>query len=142
MTDPDPELKEILIKKAESMKARASFFDKVNRNGITHVEDNTIDDIIKSSPIPVLVDFSADAWCRPCQVMAPVYEELSREFANKILFLKINTDHNPNSSAKYRIFSVPTFMMFNSGNRVAQRAGAAPKTKFKAWIDEIMRKIQ
>jgi thioredoxin len=134
MTDPDPELREILIRKA--------FFDKVNRNGVTLVEDNTIDDIIKSSPIPVLVDFSADAWCHPCQVMAPVYEELSREFANKILFVKINTDHNPNSSAKYRIFSVPTFMMFNSGNRVAQRAGAAPKAKFKAWIDEIMKKMQ
>ena len=142
MTDPDPELREILIRKAESMKTRASFFDKVNRNGVTHVEDNTIDDIIKSSPIPVLVDFTADAWCRPCQVMAPVYEELSREFAKKILFLKINTDHNPNSSAKYRIFSVPTFMMFNSGNRVAQRAGVAPKAKFKAWIDEIMKKMQ
>ncbi|MFX0149635.1 MAG: thioredoxin family protein [Candidatus Hodarchaeota archaeon] len=138
----DPELKEILLRKAESMKMRASFFDKVNRNGVTPVDDNSIDDIIKSSPIPVLVDFSADAWCRPCQVMAPVYEELSKEFTNRILFLKINTDHNPNSSAKYRIFSVPTFMIFNSGNRVAQRTGAAPKLKFKAWIEEAMKRMQ
>jgi thioredoxin 2 len=74
--------------------------------------------------------------------MAPVYEELSREFANRVLFLKINTDHNPRSSGKYRIFSVPTFMLFNSGKRVAQRAGAAPKAKFKEWIEEAVKRVQ
>jgi thioredoxin-like negative regulator of GroEL len=70
--------------------------------------------------------------------MAPVYEELSREYTNKVVFLKINTDLNPQASGRYRIFSVPTFIMFKSGNRLAQRAGAAPKAKFKAWIEEII----
>jgi thioredoxin len=140
MTDTDPELQAILRKKAAVMKKKVTFFSRVN-NGVNHVDDNNIDEIIRSSPIPVLVDFSADAWCRPCQVMNPLYEELSHEYVNRVLFLKINTDHNPKSSAKFRIFSVPTFMMFNKGNRVAQRAGATPKVKFKAWIEEVIKKI-
>ncbi|PWI49653.1 thioredoxin [Candidatus Heimdallarchaeota archaeon B3_Heim] len=138
LTEFDPELQEILKRKASSLKKDASFFNEVNQNGVTHVDDSNIDKIIQSSPLPVLVDFSADAWCRPCQVMAPVYEELSHEYAKKVVFLKINTDHNQQASGRYRIFSVPTFIMFKSGERVAQRAGAAPKAKFKTWIEEIL----
>jgi thioredoxin len=142
MTDSDPELQEILRKKASSMQKRASFFDKVNRDGVTNVYDANIDEIIQLSPIPVLVDFSADAWCKPCQVMGPIYEELSHEFANRILFVKINTDHNPQAATKFRIFSVPTFMVFNAGKKLHQRTGATPKGKFKAWLEEILNRIQ
>ncbi|MHA1206835.1 MAG: thioredoxin [Candidatus Hodarchaeales archaeon] len=138
MTDFDPELQEILQKKASSFKKEVSFFKEVNQDGVTHINDNNIDEIIQTSPLPVLVDFSADAWCRPCQIMAPVYEELSHDYAKKVVFLKINTDHNPQASGKYRIFSVPTFIMFRSGKRIAQRAGATPKVKFKTWIDETL----
>ncbi|UCG90082.1 MAG: thioredoxin fold domain-containing protein [Candidatus Heimdallarchaeota archaeon] len=142
MTDPDPELQAILRKKAASLHEKVAFFDKVNRNGVTIITDANIDEIIRSSPLPVLVDFSADAWCKPCQVMGPVYEELSHEFVNQVLFVKINTDHNPQATAKYRIFSVPTFMIFNAGNRINQRSGAIQKAKFKAWIEEILHRIQ
>jgi thioredoxin len=138
MTDFDSELQEILQKKASSFKKEVSFFKEVNQDGVTHINDNNIDEIIQTSPLPVLVDFSADAWCRPCQIMAPVYEELSHDYAKKVVFLKINTDHNPQASGKYRIFSVPTFIMFKSGKRIAQRAGATPKVKFKTWIDETL----
>ena len=140
MTEIDPELQKILENKASSLKQEASFFKEVKQDGVTHVTDNNIDALILKSPLPVLVDFSADAWCRPCQVMAPVYEELSREYAKKVLFLKINTDHNPQASGKYKIFSVPTFVMFYSGKRIAHRAGATPKPKFKAWIDETLKR--
>jgi thioredoxin len=140
LTEFDPELQEILKKKATSLKKNASFFNEVNQNGITHVDDSNIDRLIQSSPLPVLVDFSADAWCRPCQVMAPVYEELSKEYSSKVVFLKINTDRNPQASGRYRIFSVPTFIFFKAGNRLAQRAGAAPKAKFKEWIEETLSK--
>ncbi|MHA2243490.1 MAG: thioredoxin family protein [Candidatus Hodarchaeales archaeon] len=141
MTDSDPELQAILNKKASSLQKNATFFDKVNRDGVTIVTDANIDEIIQLSPLPILVDFSADAWCRPCQVMGPVYEELSHEFPNRILFVKINTDNNPQAAGKYRIYSVPTFMMFNAGNRITQRTGAVPKPKFKAWIEEILHRI-
>ncbi|MCK4847625.1 MAG: thioredoxin [Candidatus Heimdallarchaeota archaeon] len=140
MTDFDPELQEILRKKASSFKKEVTFFKDVNQDGVTHINDNNIDEIIQTSPLPVLVDFSADAWCRPCQVMAPVYEDLSHDFARKIVFLKINTDQNPQASGKYQIFSVPTFVMFKTGKRIAQRAGAAPKVKFKAWIEETLKR--
>ncbi len=142
MNDFDPELEAILKHKTAFLQKKAEFFQKVNQNGITNVTDSDIDEIIQSAPIPVLVDFSADAWCRPCQVMAPVYKELSHEFANRVLFVKINTDHNPQAAGKYRIFSVPTFMMFNVGEKIAQRAGATPKPKFKAWIEEVLHRIQ
>jgi thioredoxin len=144
LTDYDPELQEILRKKAKSIKSEmnkdSSFFGEINQNGVTDINDDNIDRLIQNSPLPVLVDFSADAWCRPCQVMKPVYEELSKDYANRVVFLKINTDHNPQSSGKYRIFSVPTFILFKSGKRLAQRAGAIPKEKFKAWIDEVLQK--
>jgi thioredoxin len=142
MTDTDPELQEILRKKAAVLKETATFFSKINSNGVNHVDDSNIGETIGSSPIPVLVDFSADSWCRPCQVMSPIYEELSHEYANRVLFLKINTDHNPKSSAEYRIFSVPTFVIFNKGNRVAHRTGATPKVKFKTWMEEVIKKIR
>ena len=140
MSDFDPELQEILRKKASSFMKENAFFKEVNQDGVTHIDDDNIEKIIQTSPLPVLVDFSADAWCKPCQIMAPVYEEVSHDFAKKVLFLKINTDHNPQASGKYRIFSVPTFVMFKSGKRVAQRAGAAPKVKFKAWIEETLQR--
>ncbi len=140
MTEFDPELQEILQKKASSFKKEASFFKEVNQDGVTEANDDNIDEIIEKSPLPVLVDFSADAWCRPCQIVAPIFAELSHEFARKVIFLKINTDHNPQASGKYRIFSVPTFVFFKSGKRIAQRAGAAPKVKFKAWIEETLKR--
>ena len=140
MSDFDPELQEILRKKASSFMKENIFFKEVNQDGVTHIDDDNIEKIIQTSPLPVLVDFSADAWCKPCQIMAPVYEEVSHDFAKKVIFLKINTDHNPQASGKYRIFSVPTFVMFKSGKRVAQRAGAAPKGKFKAWIEETLQR--
>lgn len=142
MMDEDPVLANLLRQRALSMKKNAEAFVKLDPNGVNNVTDTDIDEFIRSSPLPVLVDFSADAWCRPCQVMNPVYEELSHEFANRVLFLKINTDHNPYASSKYRIFSVPTFMVFNSGDRVAQRVGASPKPRFKAWIEEVLERLQ
>ena len=93
LTDLDPELQEILKKKASSLKKNVSFFNEVNQMGVTHVDDSNIDRLIQSSPLPVLVDFSADAWCRPCQVMKPIYDELSLDYLNKVLFLKINTSN-------------------------------------------------
>ncbi len=139
MTDFDPELQEILQKKASAIKRNAMVFNEINVDGVIHVEDSNIEKIIQASPLPVLVDFSADAWCKPCQVMAPVYEELSHEYKNKVVFLKINTDNNPQSSGKFRIFSVPTFIIFKAGKRIAQRSGASPKVKFKSWIDETLK---
>ena len=72
MTDPDPELQAILRKKAVSLQKTVSFFDKVNRDGITHVTDNNIDEIIQKSPLPVLVDFSADVWRGQAEQVIPV----------------------------------------------------------------------
>jgi thioredoxin 1 len=140
--DEDPVLANLLRKRALSMKKNAETLVNLDLNRVNDVTDANIDEFIRTSPLPVLVDFSADAWCRPCQVMNPIIEELSHEFANQLLFLKLNTDHNPVASSKYRIFSVPTFMVFKDGNRVAQRVGASPKSKFKAWIEEVVERLQ
>ncbi|WP_455463963.1 thioredoxin family protein [Candidatus Hodarchaeum mangrovi] len=138
MTEPDPELQAILNKKAMTLQENATFFKKINQMGVTHVNDGNIDNIIKSSPLPVLVDFSADEWCNPCKVMAPIYETLSYEFRNKVVFLKINTDHNRYTPEGTQIFSVPTFMMFYKGKYVAHRVGAVSQAKFREWIEEVL----
>jgi thioredoxin len=137
----DPELQAILKKKAEALKRRASFFDKINPNGVTHVNDLNIDEIINNAPLPVLVDFSADAWCKPCLVLSPILEELSHEYTRRLLFLKLNTDQNQRSAQKYRIFSLPTLMIFNRGRKIAQRVGLSSKSNFKSWINEVLHQI-
>ena len=105
---------------------------------ITKVSDTKTweTDVICSS-IPVFVDFWAE-WCGPCRMVGPVVEELSGDFYGKVKFVKVNVDEANELASKYNVFSIPTLMIFNNGEVVAQQVGAASKDTYKNMIDRAL----
>lgn len=85
----------------------------------------------------VLVDFWA-VWCGPCKMIAPIVEELSKEYAGKVKVAKLNTDENPEVSGRYQIMGIPTLMFFKDGKVVDKLVGALPKVQIKDKIDTLL----
>lgn len=101
------------------------------------VEDATWDaEVIKSLEL-VMVDFWA-VWCGPCQMVAPVIEELSKEYSGKMKVRKLNTDENPEVAGRYQVMSIPTILFFKNGQVVEKLVGARPKRQFKELIDTLL----
>ena len=92
---------------------------------------------VLQSELPVLVDFYAD-WCGPCKMMAPVVEKLAEEYEGRIKVGKLNTDENMQIAQQYRIASIPTFMIFKSGELAASWMGITSAADFKSKLDEAL----
>lgn len=101
---------------------------------IIHVTDENFEEEILKSELPVLVDYWAQ-WCGPCQTIAPILEEISKEYRTKLKIAKLNIDENPRTPPKYRIRGIPTLMIFKEGNVEATRVGALSKSQLAAFID-------
>jgi len=93
-------------------------------------------EVLKSSTL-VLVDFWA-VWCGPCRMVAPIVEEISKEYAGKLKVMKLNTDENPDVASRYKIMGIPTLMFFKNGERVDQVVGAVPKAQLKTKVDALL----
>ena len=100
-----------------------------------NVTDETFDEQVIKSSVPVVIDFWAE-WCGPCKQIGPALEELSEEYGEKIKIAKINVDENPNSPSKLGVRGIPALFIFKNGEMVSSKIGAAPKTDLKNWIDE------
>lgn len=87
--------------------------------------------------IPVLVDFYA-AWCGPCQAMAPVVDELSKEYEGKIKIGKLDVEASQETAGKYGIMSIPAFKIFKAGKVVSEKMGAMSKADFVSWIESLL----
>lgn len=90
------------------------------------VTDATFGEEVLGSEIPVLVDFWAE-WCPPCRMIAPVLQEIAREYAGKLAIAKIDYDANPEVPQRYGVLSLPTLLLFKNGEPVEQIVGAKPK---------------
>ena len=90
------------------------------------ITEESFKDKVLDSDMPVLVDFWAE-WCGPCQMIAPVVEELAAEYDGKMSFAKVDVDTNPGISTNYGIRSIPTLMIFKNGAPVDQIVGAVGK---------------
>ncbi|WP_372604313.1 thioredoxin [Actibacterium sp.] len=99
------------------------------------VTDATFDEEVRSSDLPVVVDFWAE-WCGPCKQIGPALEELSEEFDGKIKVVKVNVDENPNSPAQMGVRGIPALFLFKDGQVVSNKIGAAPKAALKGWIED------
>ena len=98
------------------------------------VTDSTFDEIVLKAGNPVLVDFWA-TWCRPCQMVAPILEELTQEYSGKLTIAKMDVDQNQQTAAKFHVMSIPTMIIFKEGKPVANIVGFKPKDKLKQELD-------
>ena len=88
-------------------------------------------------PELVMVDFWA-VWCGPCQMVAPIVDEVATEYAGKLRVYKLNTDENPEIAGRYQVMSIPTIIFFKNGQPVEKLIGARPKRQFKETIDSLL----
>lgn len=103
---------------------------------ILQVTDGDFEQEILKADTPVLVDFWA-AWCGPCRAIAPVVEELAKEYAGKVKVAKMNVDENSKTPVKYGIRAIPTLILFKGGNVLDQITGAVSKSQ----IDNAIKKL-
>ena len=90
------------------------------------VNDANFEVEVLKSELPVLIDFWAP-WCGPCNMVAPVVEEIANEYVGKLKVCKINVDEAPGVSRQYSIRAIPTLMVFKGGEVVDQQVGVVPK---------------
>lgn len=108
---------------------------------VNNVTTKNFEQEVVKSKEPVIIDFWAP-WCGPCRMMGPVFEELSKGYAGKLKFLKLNVDEEGELSQKYDVMSIPCLVVFNKGEEVDRIVGFAPKPAMKEKIDEILSKIE
>jgi thioredoxin 1 len=103
-------------------------------NMLELTEDNFETEVIQAA-VPVVVDFYAP-WCGPCQMLAPVLEQLAGEFAGRLKFAKANVDQTPDLAASFEVSGVPALMLFRGGEAVDQVVGFSGLRQLKAWLDK------
>ena len=123
------ELEEIRARKMRELKGQMST-PSIDRPIV--VSDRNFDQTIRTYPL-VVVDCWA-AWCAPCRAIAPMVEELAKEFSGKVVFGKLNVDENPETQQKFSIMAIPTLLVMKDGEEVDRIIGALPKSQLEAKI--------
>ena len=103
-----------------------------------HVTDAAFEEGVLRSPIPVVVDFWAP-WCGPCRMVAPILEEIAKEYDGKLIVAKVNTDDNPEWATRYGVQGIPTLLYVVNGKVADRQVGAAPKPFIQKKVDAMLK---
>jgi thioredoxin 1 len=101
---------------------------------IVHLTDDTFENDVLKSPVPVLVDFWAD-WCGPCKMIAPLLDEIAGEYKGRLKVAKLNIDQNNRTPPTFGIRGIPTLLLFKNGEVEATKVGALSKSQLVAFVD-------
>jgi len=101
---------------------------------IHHVTDASFEAEVVKADLPVLVDYWAE-WCGPCKMIAPILDEVARDYAGKLRVAKVNIDENQDTPARFGIRGIPALMLFKDGNVEATKVGALSKSQLTAFLD-------
>jgi thioredoxin 1 len=104
---------------------------------VQQVTDGSFDAEVLKSELPVLIDFWAP-WCGPCKAIAPVVEELAREYGGRLKVVKMNVDDNPQTPTRYGVRGIPNLILFKGGQVKEQVIGAVPKAQLVKAIDAVV----
>ena len=102
---------------------------------IKNISDSSFEAEVLKSDKPVLVDYWAE-WCGPCKMIAPILDEVSTAYQDKLVVAKMNVDENRDIPAKFGIRGIPTLMLFKDGQLAATKVGAMSKAQLTAFIDQ------
>ena len=104
---------------------------------IKNVGEQEFKSVVLDSQKPVLVDFWA-VWCGPCRMVAPIVDELSEEYKDRMAFAKVNVDESPKIASGYNVMSIPTIILFKQGKPFEQVVGYRPKKDIQKVIDKVL----
>ena len=104
---------------------------------IVHVSDATFETEVLRAATPVLVDYWAE-WCGPCKMIAPILDDIARDYAGRLKVAKLNIDDNTATPPKYGIRGIPTLMLFKNGSVEATKVGALSKSQLTAFLDSAL----
>ena len=103
-------------------------------SSIQRVTDDTFEPEVLKSETPVLVDYWAE-WCGPCKMIAPILDDVSKDYSGRLQIAKMNVDENREVPAKFGIRGIPTLMLFKGGQLAATKVGALSKAQLTAFLD-------
>jgi thioredoxin len=104
---------------------------------VKQVTDSTFDAEVLKSNIPVLVDFWAE-WCGPCRMVAPVVEEVAKQYEGRVKVAKVDVDNNQRIASQLQIRSIPSLYIFKDGKVAGQIVGAVPKQQITKELDKVL----
>ena len=105
-----------------------------------NVTDAAFQKTVLESPVPVIVDFWAP-WCGPCRMVAPTLEKIAKEYADKLIVAKVNTDENQQWASKYNVEGIPTMLMIADGKVVHRQVGALPEPMLREVVDQFLKVV-
>ena len=103
-------------------------------SGIINANDQTFEQAVLQSPLPVLVDFWAP-WCGPCKMIAPLLEDLQNKLAGKLSVVKINVDDNKEVATQFGVRGIPTLLLFKNGELADTHVGMASIQQLEAFVN-------